>query len=66
MPETCGWQKSSYSGGGDGNNCVEARSVGGVVLLRESADPGAVLALAPRRLGSLLGAVRDGRVAAPR
>lgn len=48
------WQKSSYSGGGDGDDCVELRVGGGGLLLRESDDPERVLTLEPEALGGLL------------
>ncbi|MFJ6988272.1 MULTISPECIES: DUF397 domain-containing protein [unclassified Streptomyces] len=41
------WQKSSYSGEGDGNNCLEVKAGSRGVHLRESDTPGAVLT-APR------------------
>ena len=38
--ETAQWRKSSYSGG-SGGNCVEvAASLPGVVVVRDSKDPG--------------------------
>ena len=36
MPE---WQKSSFSGGADGNECVELSYGESALLLRESDDP---------------------------
>ncbi|WP_156727641.1 DUF397 domain-containing protein [Streptomyces apocyni] len=43
------WQKSSFSGGGDGNECVEVAQKCSVLLLRESENPDQVLA--PTRSG---------------
>ncbi|MFG2370132.1 DUF397 domain-containing protein [Streptomyces sp. NPDC048504] len=37
------WQKSSFSGGGDGNECVELAQNHGALLLRESDDPSRIL-----------------------
>lgn len=54
MTETIMWQKSSFSGGGDGPNCLELGSVGQSIALRESDSPSEVLALTPQSLASLL------------
>lgn len=48
------WQKSSFSGGGDGNECVELALNHGVLLLRESDDPTRILAVASTTLATLL------------
>ncbi len=54
------WFKSSYSGGNDGNSCVEVAHAPGTVHVRDSKSVGGPqLALAPGRLGRL----RDLRVA---
>ncbi|MET9130721.1 DUF397 domain-containing protein [Streptomyces antibioticus] len=55
------WQKSSFSGGGEGNDCVElAFSAPTMLHLRESDAPTAVLTAPPTPLGDLLRAIRDG------
>lgn len=36
-PDT--WRKSSYSGGGDGNNCVEVASSPAHISIRDSKTP---------------------------
>jgi hypothetical protein len=42
------WFKSSYSGGNDGNSCVEVATTPGVIHVRDSKDvDGPRLALAP-------------------
>ncbi|MCF3962042.1 DUF397 domain-containing protein [Streptomyces fuscigenes] len=42
------WFKSSYSGGNDGNSCVEVAATPGTVHVRDSKDvDGARLALTP-------------------
>ncbi|MFG3253750.1 DUF397 domain-containing protein [Streptomyces sp. NPDC048172] len=48
------WQKSSFSGGDDGNACVEIATTPSTLLLRESDEPDTVLAPSPRALSSLL------------
>ncbi|MFF2958359.1 DUF397 domain-containing protein [Streptomyces sp. NPDC057963] len=55
------WQKSSFSGGGDGNDCVELAAHNSLIRLRESDDPGTELAVTPDQLGRLLGGVKGGR-----
>jgi hypothetical protein len=54
------WQKSSFSGGGEGE-CVElAATATGRVHLRESDRPGDVASSTPRALASLLLVLKDG------
>ncbi|MEU1178914.1 DUF397 domain-containing protein [Streptomyces sp. NPDC005820] len=48
------WQKSTYSGGADGNECVEIASSEGDFLLRESDAPARILPLTPTTLSALL------------
>ncbi|WP_371479816.1 DUF397 domain-containing protein [Kitasatospora sp. NBC_00315] len=58
MPIT--WQKSSYSGGGDGADCIELALVDGAVLLRESDDPGVVVTTTPAKLRAFILGVKAG------
>ncbi|MDQ0776151.1 hypothetical protein QF026_004617 [Streptomyces aurantiacus] len=37
------WQKSSFSGGGDSDDCVELAAGDDTLLLRESDEPGTVV-----------------------
>ncbi|WP_392964194.1 DUF397 domain-containing protein [Streptomyces sp. LN245] len=60
------WQKSSFSGGGDGNACVELASTSVALHLRESDAPGTVLTTTPAPVSHLLQAIRTGTVAQPR
>ncbi|MFE7114199.1 DUF397 domain-containing protein [Streptomyces sp. NPDC057654] len=53
------WQKSSFSGGGDGNSCLELTAVGGTVLLRESDAPGVIVTAAPAALRAFARIVKD-------
>ncbi|MET9129395.1 DUF397 domain-containing protein [Streptomyces antibioticus] len=54
------WQKSSFSGGGEGN-CVElAASPSSRIHLRESDHAGDMTSAAPRTLAYLLRALKDG------
>ncbi|MFD4911341.1 DUF397 domain-containing protein [Kitasatospora purpeofusca] len=55
------WQKSSFSGSNEGGSCVElATGATGLRHLRESDDPGVVLAVDAEKLRSLLLAVKEG------
>ncbi|MGX5188504.1 DUF397 domain-containing protein [Streptomyces avermitilis] len=49
-----GWQKSSFSGGGAGNECVELAHGDSTVLLRESDVPARQIALTRDSLAALL------------
>ncbi|MEW2388739.1 DUF397 domain-containing protein [Streptomyces venezuelae] len=51
MPD---WQKSTFSGGGDGNECVELARDESNLLLRESDDPDRILTLTPAALSALI------------
>jgi hypothetical protein len=62
MPALTVWQKSSYSGGGEGADCVEVAALaGGVVRMRESDQPGAVVTTSTEGLGVLLLGIKVGR-----
>ncbi|MFJ4617674.1 DUF397 domain-containing protein [Streptomyces sp. NPDC088812] len=53
------WQKSTYSDGGDGNDCLELSSTPTTLHLRESDAPATVLTTTRTPLGHLLNAVRS-------
>jgi len=53
MPELH-WQKSSYSGGPEGNCLYVAPAPDGTIRLRESDTPDVILATAPEGLAALL------------
>jgi hypothetical protein len=48
------WQKSSYSGYGDGNNCLELAATPTTLHLRESDTPDIHLTTTPTALAHLL------------
>ncbi|MFI7298333.1 DUF397 domain-containing protein [Streptomyces sp. NPDC050121] len=52
------WRKSSYSGEGDGNDCVELASTPTTLHLRESDAPTTVLTTTHTPLTHLLEAIR--------
>ncbi|MFE2538213.1 DUF397 domain-containing protein [Streptomyces sp. NPDC059371] len=54
------WQKSSFSGSGDGNNCLELATTPGTAHLRESDTPEARLSTAPGALVHLLNHIKNG------
>ncbi|MGW0945846.1 DUF397 domain-containing protein [Streptomyces sp. NPDC002623] len=56
------WQKSSFSGFGDGNNCLELTATPTTLHLRESQDPTTVLTTTVSPLSSLLAGIRAGSI----
>ncbi|MFD4559316.1 DUF397 domain-containing protein [Streptomyces sp. NPDC058469] len=54
------WQKSSFSGGGEGNDCVELAATSAKVHLRESDTPTTTLTTTPAPVTHLLQAIRIG------
>ncbi|GAB2974639.1 hypothetical protein GCM10023080_043950 [Streptomyces pseudoechinosporeus] len=61
MPDN--WQKSSFSGSGDGNACVELASTPTTIHLRESDTPATQLKTSPTLLAHLLHSIRAGALA---
>jgi hypothetical protein len=55
------WQKSTYSGGAEGNECVELAHGEATLLLREGDDPTRILPVAPTTLSALLTHIRSDR-----
>ncbi|WP_372408489.1 DUF397 domain-containing protein [Streptomyces luteireticuli] len=47
------WQKSSYSGGGPDNSCIELAQFGGGVALRESSEPKMLITIGRDLVSSL-------------
>jgi len=56
------WQKSSYSGGGDGNSCLELAATPATLHLRESDEPDVRLTTTHVALAHLLHRIRHGVV----
>ncbi|MFJ8476135.1 DUF397 domain-containing protein [Kitasatospora sp. NPDC094011] len=52
------WQKSSYSGSND--ECVEVRSAGGLVELRESDDSEVIVRTTPAKFTTFLQGAKAG------
>nr|WSZ15008.1 DUF397 domain-containing protein [Streptomyces canus] len=60
MPTPDIWQKSSYSGGGDGNACVEIATHSTHIAIRDSKTPtGATLAFPPGTFTAFLEALKS-------
>ena len=38
-PSATGWRKSSYSGGGNDDNCVEVAALATAIAIRDSKEP---------------------------
>lgn len=53
------WQKSSFSGSGDGNACIELAATPGAIHLRESDTPATRLSTAPGALVHLLNHIKN-------
>ncbi|WP_215455968.1 DUF397 domain-containing protein [Streptomyces sp. ATCC 21386] len=63
MAQALNWQRSTFSGGGEGNTCLElAWAAGAPALhLRESETPATVLASSPAPIAQLVRAITSGR-----
>ncbi|MEU9211984.1 DUF397 domain-containing protein [Streptomyces sp. NPDC048415] len=59
------WQKSSFSGSGDGNACLELATTPDTLHLRESDTPTTHLTTTPTPLAHLLHHIKTGKLAAP-
>lgn len=60
MPSPLRWQKSTFSGGGSGDNCIELASTSAGIHVRESDAPDAILTTAPAPLRALIAALKTG------
>ncbi|MFF9314942.1 DUF397 domain-containing protein [Streptomyces sp. NPDC014748] len=61
MTESLRWRKSSYSGGGDGDTCVEIASLPAHVAIRDSKAPGrAVLSVPAASFAAFIESVKLG------
>lgn len=54
------WRKSSFSG--DASNCVEASADSGVIAIRESDEPEAILTTTPAALHAFIRGTKAGRL----
>ncbi|MFS8200709.1 DUF397 domain-containing protein [Streptomyces sp. CWNU-52B] len=60
MKHALRWQKSTFSGGGDGNTCVELATHADHFRLRESDAPSTELTMAAAPLAHLIRGVKSG------
>jgi hypothetical protein len=60
MPGSISWQKSSFSGGGDGTECIEIAAVTGAIQLREGDDPDRAITTSPEKLRAFILGVKAG------
>ena len=60
MTTPANWQKSSFSGGGEGNDCVELATTPGSVHLRESDTPALRLSTTAGAVAHLLCRIKTG------
>jgi Domain of unknown function (DUF397) len=60
MDHTLRWQKSTFSGGGEGNTCVELAVTPTTLHLRESDTPGTELTTTTAPLTHLIRGVKAG------
>jgi hypothetical protein len=58
---TLDWQKSSFSGGADDDECLEIATAPTAIHLRESDHPTTVLTPAPAALHALLASIKGNR-----
>ncbi|QLE73611.1 DUF397 domain-containing protein [Streptomyces rectiverticillatus] len=55
-----GWQKSTFSGPEQSNDCVEFAAIGDLITLRESDTPATVVRAAPGALRALIRTLKVG------
>ncbi|MEV8545465.1 DUF397 domain-containing protein [Streptomyces sp. NPDC051572] len=60
MTHALHWQKSTFSGGGEGNTCVELAATPTTLRLRESDIPGTQLTTTAAPLAHLIHGVKSG------
>ncbi|AEM82089.1 DUF397 domain-containing protein [Streptomyces violaceusniger] len=60
MENPAPWRKSSFSGPGETNDCVEVAAAGGGIRIRESDTPADILTTTPGRLGTFIRAIKAG------
>ncbi|MEU5023925.1 DUF397 domain-containing protein [Streptomyces milbemycinicus] len=60
MTKPITWQKSSFSGHGEADNCVELAVIDSKVWLRESDTPAAAIRTTPAQLGTFIRTAKTG------
>ncbi|MFJ9582807.1 DUF397 domain-containing protein [Streptomyces acidicola] len=64
MVNPSNWRKSSYSGGGDGNNCVEIAHRATHITIRDSKTPARTLTVPAGAFVTFIGALNADRLTA--
>ncbi|WP_327695371.1 DUF397 domain-containing protein [Streptomyces sp. NBC_00459] len=60
MTQSLNWQKSTFSGGAEGNTCVEIAELPTRIAVRDSKDPGhGTLSFPARAFTAFIGTLRD-------
>lgn len=54
------WQKSSYSGSGESNACIELASIQGQIHLRESDSPDVIVTTTSAKLRAFILSIKAG------
>ncbi|WP_438818538.1 DUF397 domain-containing protein [Streptomyces brasiliscabiei] len=65
MAQDLNWQKSTFSGGAEGNACVELAAAPDRIHLRESDSPGVIVTTTPTPVSHLLRSITTGRLTPP-
>ncbi|MEU1085262.1 DUF397 domain-containing protein [Streptomyces sp. NPDC005576] len=60
MTDPIKWQKSSFSGADDNQDCIELAPVDGAIRVRESDDPEVVIATSVAKLRAFILGVKAG------
>ncbi|MET8943034.1 DUF397 domain-containing protein [Streptomyces sp. NPDC004542] len=61
MDHALHWQKSTFSGGGEGDTCIELAATPTALHLRESEDPGTRLTTGTAPVAHLIRGLKSGR-----
>lgn len=59
MPSPLQWQKSTFSGGGSHEDCLEVASTPAGIHVRESDAPTAIFTTTPAQLRALIAAIKS-------
>ncbi|MFF9776187.1 DUF397 domain-containing protein [Streptomyces sp. NPDC013978] len=65
MAQALNWQRSTFSGGGEGNTCLELASAPHQLHLRESDSPRVIVSTTPTPVSHLLRSIATGKLTPP-
>ncbi|MET9293585.1 DUF397 domain-containing protein [Streptomyces sp. NPDC003077] len=60
MSDAIAWQKSSFSGAGQGQDCIEVAPVDGAIKMRESDHPEVIITTSVQKLRAFVLGVKAG------